>query len=136
MFDKNTHILCVDDTNTVQQILKRFLSELGFEHLYFASSADEAAKVINDTETINLVICDVNMPEKSGIDLLKSIREHENYKELPFVLLTMENDLKTVNQAIALGVTGYLLKPFNRDTLEKGLKHAYEKLKKAEKASV
>ncbi|MBC86688.1 MAG: two-component system response regulator [Bdellovibrionaceae bacterium] len=127
MFQKNAQILCVDDTRTVHEMLEKLLKELGFSNLHFASHADDAAEILNSNSEIELVICDINMPDKTGLDLLKGVRNHPNFATLPFIMLTMENDLKTVNKAIELGISGYLLKPVNRDALEKGMINAYKK---------
>jgi two-component system chemotaxis response regulator CheY len=67
------------------------------------------------------------MPGPSGIDFLKQVRETEKFKDLPFILITTESEKQAVIQAAMAGVSAYIVKPFNIETLTKRLQEAWKK---------
>ena len=111
--------LIVDDFPTARRLIKETLQEIGFECVE-AADVDQALKLF-DEEKVDLVIADTFMPEKNGMDLLKTLRENPENEELEIVLTMMEDHEELVSQGETLGMTGYVLKPFDVFSLSKSL---------------
>jgi len=118
-----TRILVVDDSATTRKILRKYLAELGYSHTEESSDGAMAwTRIVGTSPKFGLIIADWHMPNLSGLDLLKKIRATEETKELPVILVTAERNRDEVEKAIRSGVTGYIVKPFDPDTLAKALK--------------
>ena len=116
---ENQICLIVDDYSTGRRLLKDSLQQLGFTCLD-AENGKQAIVLIQQT-TLDLVIADVNMPEKNGLELLKDIRANGNMKDLPVVLTMIEPFEDLISEAKKLGMNDYLVKPFDVFTLSKTL---------------
>ncbi len=131
MFPKESHILVVDDSVNIRNIICDNLKRLGFSHMETAPDANDAfSKLVSFSKTPNpftLILSDLNMPGPSGIDFLKQVRETEKFKDIPFVLITTESEKMAVIQAALAGVSAYVVKPFNLDSLTKRLQEAWKK---------
>ena len=105
------------------------LYQLGYMNVIPVSDGREAwDELLRDTShTIGLVISDWKMPSLSGLELLRRVRSHPEMKELPFVLLTSLGSKEAVVQAIESGVTNYLVKPFQAESLQENLKGTWER---------
>ena len=117
---KDLHILVVDDHEDTQKTLGLMLRQLGVEHIITAKDGqqgqEELAKA-KEENPVNMILCDWNMPNMSGIDLLKHVRGAD--QEVPFVMITARGDAPSVEEAKDSGVTGYILKPLTIGELEK-----------------
>ncbi len=131
MFAKETHILVVDDSLNIRRVIVDNLQKLGFIKISTAEDVNEAMGKLSffreSPTPVRLVLSDLNMPGPSGLDFLKQIRASEIDKELPFILITTESEKGAVIEAAVSGVSGYVVKPFNMETLTKRLKEAYKK---------
>lgn len=131
MFPKETHILVVDDSLNIRRLVVDSLNRMGFTKITAAEDAVEAFNKLNAaTESgkpVQLVLSDLNMPGPSGLDFLKQVRSNDNYTTLPFILVTTESEKGSVIEAAMAGVSGYIVKPFNIETLTKRLKEAWAK---------
>lgn len=131
MFAKETHILVVDDSLNIRRLVVDNLNRLGFKKITTAEDANEAMKKLNasyETENpVKLVLSDLNMPGPSGLDFLKQVRSVTSFKTLPFLLVTTESEKGAVIEAAMSGVSAYIVKPFNLETLTKRLGEAYKK---------
>jgi two-component system chemotaxis response regulator CheY len=78
------------------------------------------------SEVVSLVICDWNMPYLSGIELLSKIRDDFELKQLPFLMITSENDKEHVVNALSKQVTGYIVKPFPAKLLEEKINEIFK----------
>lgn len=115
----NEKILFADDSAVIKKMVKRALEPSGFEVLD-ANDGKEALKVLDAHHTeIVLVISDWNMPNMNGFELLTSIKNNPNYKQIPVLMLTTEGEKSNINKAIKAGATNYMLKPFNAPDLVK-----------------
>jgi len=108
-------ILTVDDTASMRQMISFTLNSAGHEVLQ-ASDGNEALKVLQGKK-VDLVICDVNMPNMDGITLVKSLRELVEYKFTPILMLTTESQESKRQQGKSVGATGWIVKPFNPEQL-------------------
>ena len=116
----NNHIcLIADDYGTALRLIKDSLQQMGFSCLE-AENGNQAIELIQQT-TLDLVIADVNMPEKNGLELLKDIRADDNMKDLPVVLTMLEPLDDLIYDGKKLGMNDYLVKPFDVFTLSKTL---------------
>ncbi|MBX7231216.1 MAG: response regulator [Bdellovibrionales bacterium] len=131
MFRSDTHILVVDDSINIRRIVVDHLQKLGFSKIVAAENTAEALEKLKSYKQsgspIQLVLSDLNMPGPSGLDFLKEVRKDPQYQALPFILITTESEKGAVIEAAVNGVSGYIVKPFNADTLTKRLKEAYRK---------
>ena len=116
--------LIADDFSTARRIIKNDLQELGFFCLE-AENGEQALEIIEQT-TINLLIADVHMLDKSGMELLEDIRADDILKDIP-VILTMIEPLDKINtEGEQLGMNNYLVKPFDVFMLSKVLDKVIE----------
>ena len=115
----NQICLIADDYSTARRLIKDSLLHIGFSCLE-AENGNQAIAIIQQT-TLDLVIADINMPEKNGLELLKDIRADENMKDLPVVLTMLEPFEDLIFDAKKLGMNDYLVKPFDVFTLSKTL---------------
>jgi len=118
---KFDHQICLvaDDYSTARRLIKDSLLQIGFSCLE-AENGNQAIALIKQT-TFDLVIADVNMPEKNGLELLKDIRADDNMKDLPVVLTMLEPFEDLISDAKQLGMNDYLVKPFDVFSLSKTL---------------
>jgi DNA-binding response OmpR family regulator len=106
------HILVADDEPHIGRIIKMKLEQGPFR-VSLAYDGQEALDMVNDGEQIDLVLLDLMMPKLSGLDVLKRIREQERFKSLPCIILTAGGDAKHERDALELGATEFLTKPFS-----------------------
>lgn len=131
MFSKDTHVLVVDDSLNIRRIVVDSMQRLGFSKITTAEDAVEALGKLRffakTPHAIGLVLSDLNMPGPSGLDFLKQVRADKDFVTLPFLLVTTESEKGAVIEAAAAGVSGYVVKPFNLETLTKKIKDAHRK---------
>lgn len=113
-FDRT--ILVVDDAELILKTARAMLRDLGYKSVLSANDGDAAWDLIA-TGSVDVVICDWNMPRLSGIEVLRKVRSTPEFKTLPFIMLTAEAEEKAVLTAIQGGVTDYIVKPFTKNTL-------------------
>ncbi len=131
MFAPTTKILIADDMTTMRKIVMKACKELGFAAFFEAADGQIAWQVLNENPDIGLVISDWNMPNCSGLDLLKRVRADGRFKStLPFMLVTAENEAAQVAEAIKAGVDGYVVKPFAANALAAKLGEIHKKYNK------
>ncbi len=118
--NKDMPILVVDDFNTMRRIVRSLLKQLGFNNVDEAVDGDDAFAKITSKE-YSLVLSDWNMEPKSGIELLRDVRKNEQYKDIPFILITAESKVENIVEAKKAGVNQYIVKPFNAKTLKEKL---------------
>lgn len=115
---KELSFLIVDDSQSMRKIIKRGLSKLGYLKTLEAYDGKDALKVMAEN-AVDFVICDWNMPRMKGIDLLRELRTREEYKNLPFLMVSAEAKTEDIFEAIQSGVTNYLPKPFSVEMLQR-----------------
>lgn len=103
-------ILIVDDSKTVRKMIERELTQAGYLVIE-ATNGDDALVKIQENNDIALMISDINMPWKNGIELLTEVRQMESYKHLPVIMVTTESSQEVLDQVKNLGITGFLIKP-------------------------
>ncbi|MGE0086177.1 MAG: response regulator [Desulfococcaceae bacterium] len=118
---KDTCILIVDDFPIMRGIIRRMLTKrFNLNNIIEADDGTAAWDILNK-ETVDMIICDWNMPNMTGIALLKKIRADKRLAHLPFVMVTAEGKKENVIEATKAGVTGFIVKPFTAKDLGKKL---------------
>ncbi len=115
--DTTIPILIVDDYNTMVRIIRNLLRQLGFEHIDEANDGSVALAKMR-TRRYGLVISDWNMEPMTGYDLLQEVRSDPNLAQTPFIMVTAESKTDNVIAAKRAGVSNYIVKPFNAQTLK------------------
>ena len=118
--DKNMRILVVDDAQTMRRIIVNLLRQLGFTNIIEADDGTSAWERMQ-SEHVDFVVSDWNMPKMTGLDFLKLLRSSEKYKATPFIMVTAEGKRENVIAAVQAGVSNYIVKPFNAATLKEKL---------------
>jgi two-component system chemotaxis response regulator CheY len=109
-------VLVVDDSATVRQQVRAALGAGEFV-LMEASDGSEGAEIINQFADLSAVICDVNMPRMSGLEMLEAVKSDPKHTRLPIVMLTTEGQHDLIQRAKAAGAKGWIVKPFKPDLL-------------------
>lgn len=109
-------ILVVDDSKVILKTLLIMLKKAGYNDLESAMSVNEALFKIKN-EKIDLIISDWKMPDQTGIDLLKILRQSTSLKNIPFIMATALSEKDKIMEALKLGVQGYLTKPVSYNIL-------------------
>ena len=131
MFPADSKILIVDDSSFSRNIVKNGLKELKYWKLYEAENAINAqialAQEVKAGDPIQLMIADIHMPDMTGIELLRWARARDIFKTLPVIIITSSQEKSEVVEAAKLGVSHFLIKPFDAQTLKDRLFAAWEK---------
>lgn len=114
--DKNTPVLIVDDYKTMLRIIRNLLKQLEFDNVEEATDGQEALAKLR-AGNFGLVISDWNMEPMTGLELLRKLRADEKLKATPFIMVTAESKPENVLAAKEAGVSNYIVKPFNAQTL-------------------
>jgi two-component system, chemotaxis family, chemotaxis protein CheY len=128
MFDSTTRVLVVDDMMTMRKIVAKACKDIGFTDIVEAADGQKAWEALQaSTPQVGLVISDWNMPNCTGLDLLKRVRSDSRFSKVPFVLLTAESEGHQVAEAVKSGVDSYIVKPFTADLLQKKLEETHKR---------
>ena len=117
MPDQNMTILTVDDFSTMRRIIRNILRQIGYNNIVEADDGSAAMKVL-ESQDVDFVISDWNMPNMSGLELLKAIRATDKLQKIPVLLVTAEALKENVVEAVKAGVNGYIVKPFTAEVLK------------------
>lgn len=115
-------VLIVDDSAAIRKILQRVLrqTDLNIGEISEAGDGVEAVDVLKD-RTFGLILSDINMPQMDGLQLLARIKEMPHLKTVPVIMITTEGGQGKVMEAVQLGATGYVRKPFTADQIKEKL---------------
>lgn len=119
---------------SIRDLLRAYLKELKYNNVSEVSNGREALQFMIASQAVNkgvqIVIADWNMPELNGLELLKEIRKTEEWRKLPYILLTSESEKTLVTQAIIAGVNQYIVKPFSQKIIKTKLDSVWSSLHK------
>ncbi len=116
-YNTNMRVLVVDDFATMRRIIKNILRQLGFMNVVEADDGTTAWEVLNK-DKIDFIISDWNMPQMTGIDLLRKVRSSEEFADLPFLMVTAEAQQENIIEAVQAKVSNYIVKPFTAETMK------------------
>lgn len=120
MVNKNTRFLIVDDFGTMRRIIRNLLGDLKCPHVDEAEDGVVALRKLRQWD-FDFVLSDWNMPNMSGLELLRAIRSDDKLKHLPVLMVTAEAKKENIIEAAQAGASGYVVKPFTAVTLEEKL---------------
>ncbi len=115
--DKSMNVLIVDDYKTMLRIIRNLLKQIEFNNVEEASDGTEALAKLR-TGNFGLVISDWNMAPMTGLQLLQEVRADNRLRHMPFIMITAESKTENVVAAKQAGVSNYIVKPFNAETLK------------------
>lgn len=130
MADPNMKILVVDDFSTMRRIIRNLLKELGFTNVSEAEDGVEGLSKLRSEGDFEFVVSDWNMPNMTGIELLRNIRADAKLKHLPVLMVTAEAKRENIIEAAQAGASGYVVKPFTAATLDEKLQKIFATMKK------
>lgn len=117
-------VMVVDDQVSMRAMIRRALQDLGFKDIRESGVPAEALASVR-TDRVHLIISDYNMPEMDGLQLLKEVRDDPVIGKTVFIMLTGSSDREIVQQAAALGVNNYLVKPFTTAALKEKIERVF-----------
>jgi len=115
-------VLIVDDSAAIRKILQRVLrqTDLPLGEIHEAGDGTEAVEILKN-RSFGLVLSDINMPQMDGLQLLARVKEMEHMKNVPVIMITTEGGQGKVMEAVQLGASGYVRKPFTADQIKEKL---------------
>ncbi|MDD9950337.1 MAG: chemotaxis response regulator CheY [Zetaproteobacteria bacterium] len=123
-------ILVVDDFPTMRRIVKTLLRQNGFNNIIEAEDGAKAYSTLQTTGDIEMVVSDWNMPNMTGLELLKTVRADPKFKHLPFLMVTAEAEKENIIEAVKSGVNNYVVKPFTGAILKEKMDKIFENYNK------
>jgi two-component system chemotaxis response regulator CheY len=111
--------LIVDDSSVMRKIVERCLRQAGMDlgQVLEASNGAEGLALVSEN-TFDLILSDINMPVMDGLEFVRRLKEMDNAKNVPIVMITTEGGEKSVLEALSLGAKGYIRKPFTPDQVK------------------
>lgn len=122
--DTNMRVLIVDDFSTMRRILKNILRQLEFNNVVEAGDGMEAWEILNKDQ-IDFIVSDWNMPNMTGIELLRKVRGSEEFADLPFLMVTAESQQENIIEAVKAKVSNYIVKPFTPETMKQKIEKIF-----------
>lgn len=115
-------VLIVDDSAAIRKILRRVLqqAELPVGQVYEAGDGLEAMESLK-RQKVQLILSDINMPNMDGLQFLGKLKAHDEWKDVPVVMITTEGSQAKVMEAVQLGAIGYVRKPFTAEQIKEKL---------------
>lgn len=130
MFQPDARFLIIDDSKVARDIIRVALHQLQYENVDEVKNGKEGLeKIMASVESRSpyaLVVCDIEMPELGGLQLLEEVRKDERTSQLPFVMITTEAGRDAVMKAVMSGISGYLVKPVGVDDVKKKVADVYK----------
>jgi two-component system chemotaxis response regulator CheY len=114
-------ILVVDDSPTIRRMVRAALGSLGSVTFSEAGSGLRAIEVLG-MEPVQMVVLDLNMPDMHGLDVIRFLRSHDRYRNLPVIVLTTRGDESSRQAALEAGASMYLTKPFTPQALQSSVR--------------
>ncbi len=112
-------ILIVDDSSTMRKIVMRTLRQAGYEaaEILEAGDGSEGLEQVSKAGDVDLVFCDVNMPNMNGLDFVQAVRADDSSAAIPIVMVTTEGGQEAIHEAMARGANAYVVKPFTPEKI-------------------
>jgi len=122
------NVLIVDDSQTMRKVILKAVALSGFDlgECWEAGDGREAIEILAN-HWVDLILTDLHMPGMNGLEMLKEIQKDEIHRQVPIVLITTEGSEKRIQEALSLGVKGYLQKPFHPEAVRDILTRIMEK---------
>jgi len=135
-------VLIVEDNVTNRKLIKILLKRIGIKQIYEAENGIEAIKILERQikdifrgQSIDLVLCDIQMPKMDGIEFLSEVRKRKELKDLPVIMITAASERETVLASVKLGIDGYIVKPITHAIIEENVTKVFKKINSKGKSS-
>ena len=131
MFPFTTRILVVDDLASLRDVAIAYLNRLGFKNIDSAEDGAVAYQYFIESKRnspYGLIISDWNMPNLNGLEFLKKVRASREHGQTPFILMTTESEKDKVFEAVQSGVSNYIVKPLEQDSLKEKMEAVWKKM--------
>jgi two-component system chemotaxis response regulator CheY len=122
----NMKIITVDDSATMRRIIRNSLKAIGYNEVVEAENGQVGLAKIQ-AESVEFVITDWSMPVMTGLEMVHAIRASAAIKHLPILMVTAVGQKEEIVQAISAGVNGYIVKPFEAETLHQKMQQVLDK---------
>jgi two-component system chemotaxis response regulator CheY len=109
-------IVVVDDSRTARQQVCVTLTSAGYEVIEAVDGNDGLLKIMSNGDA-SLVVCDVNMPNLNGLEMLRTLKSEQPGAQMPIIMLTTEAQPTLLQQAKQAGAKGWIVKPFKPEML-------------------
>lgn len=123
--DLDQKVLVVEDAESMRRIIRSVLRDFGYKDVREASDGKEGLFQLR-IGGYGLVIADWNMPQMTGIELLRTMRNDPALANVPFIMLTARSEKECIQEALDAGVSGYIVKPFTQEALADRLRHIFK----------
>lgn len=112
-------VMIVDDSRTLRHMVNIILKDAGYETVDAVDGLDALEKL--SEHKVNLLICDINMPNMDGLTLLRELKKREEYSYIPVLMLTTESQAGKRDEAREAGATAWVIKPFTAEQMIKAV---------------
>lgn len=119
-------ILVVDDCKTTRKLIGHYLKSRGYTVVFAENGLDALEKL--GTNSISLILTDINMPYMDGLELLNTIRADPSWANIPVLMITTESDREEEEKAFNSGANGYLVKPVTGNVIDQKIKNILENI--------
>jgi CheY-like chemotaxis protein len=119
-------ILVVDDSGTMRLMFKQYLNKAGFGNIILSVDGKDAVKKLEEGGKIDLIVSDWNMPNMDGLALLKWVRSHPKFKNIPFMMATAQGDKTQQQVVVENGGNNHIAKPFDSEEIKKKIVEIFE----------
>ena len=109
------NVLVVDDCRTTRKIVSLYLNNAGFKTIAAGNGVEAIEKLVSSV--VDIIISDLNMPQMDGAGLVEWVRSNPSYRDIPFIILTTENDNLRKSDLIQKGASAFLTKPITKENL-------------------
>jgi two-component system chemotaxis response regulator CheY len=122
------NVLIVDDSQTMRKVIRKTVALSGFDmgDCWEAGDGREALGMIH-SYGVDIILADLNMPVMNGLEMVRELRKDEQHRDIPVVLITTEGSEKRLEEAYALGIKGYIQKPFHPEAIRDVLTQIMER---------
>ena len=108
--------LVVDDSRAMRLVLKKIMNDVGFE-VSEAGDGSEALIRLKQLDSVDLMLVDWNMPVMDGLEFVRAVRKDQSYDEVPVMMVTTEDGMDKIVEALEAGANEYVMKPFTSETI-------------------
>jgi len=132
VFPPDTKFLIAEDTKTVRALIKDILHNIGYNQIFEAEDGDQALKLMQqalaENDPFGFIIADWNMPGLTGIELLEIRNSDSRFRNIPFLMVTIESERDYVLKAVAMGVSDFVVKPFSESTIKTKIQSIWSRM--------
>ena len=116
---KKLKILLIEDDEIERMKFSRVAAKKGNHTIIEAENGERALDTLEDLESPNLIVLDLNMPKVNGIEFLKILKQNSNLNYIPIIVMSTSNNHNDIKKCYEIGVSGYMIKPLHYDDYKK-----------------